>query len=98
MFLFVTPLDSEFRIKFTLPIDFDLTCSSTVWEKKKQNVLQTDYDQTLKSLFLGHYFKSVCKTTLLWTKFALVQYSYNFSEYFGYIKYWVITNHSCKVT
>ena len=49
-----------------------------------------------KSLFLDHYFKSICETTLLWKKIALVQSSYNSSEYLRVSEYEVIPKYSSK--
>ena len=49
-------------------------------ETNYQNGLQTDYGHTQKSLFLDHYFKSLCEMTLIWKKLAPVQSSYNYFE------------------
>ena len=68
-----------------------------MWETKQHNILQTGYDQTRKSLFLDHYFKSICKTTLLWTKFALVQSSSICSETLRNFENRVIPNYSIYI-
>ena len=51
----------------------------------------------LKPLFLDHYFKPICETPVLWTKFSPVQSSYNFSVPLGYFGVKLIPNHICKV-